>query len=196
MDEVLPDVYHWTARHEKIGFDVSPYFLASERVLLDPMVPDRGLAWFKGHGPPADILLSNRHHYRHSARFVEAFGCTVHCHRAGMHEFTHGEVVKPFGFGDTLPGEMGSCRLHGGLVGVDLRRVEEVDGLGDHVHALAPLTGLARPLVLRDPAAHANQATLRQMAGGDLRQAIPGGDVDEVDLLGAVGAPGAADRDA
>jgi hypothetical protein len=111
MDEILPGVYHWTARHERIGIDVSSYLLAGERVLFDPMVPADGLAWFERHGAPTHILLSNRHHYRHSTRFVEAFGCVVHCHRAGLHEFTHGEAVEPFEFGDTLPGGVVACEV-------------------------------------------------------------------------------------
>ena len=50
------------------------------------------------------MLLTNRHHYRSSAEFAERYGVTVHCVREGMHEFTHGERVEPFDFGDALPG--------------------------------------------------------------------------------------------
>lgn len=111
MNEIRPGVFHWTVRHEGIGFDVSSYLLAAEGVLLDPMVPAEGLGWFERHGAPGQILLTNRHHYRHSGRFVEAFGCTVRCHRAGLHEFTRGEVVEPFEFGDTLPGGLVACEV-------------------------------------------------------------------------------------
>ena len=51
------------------------------------MEPEEGLDWFRENGPPAHVLLSNRHHDRDSAKFVEAFGCTVHASRPGMHEF-------------------------------------------------------------------------------------------------------------
>jgi glyoxylase-like metal-dependent hydrolase (beta-lactamase superfamily II) len=46
------------------------------------------------------ILLTNRHHYRHGAQFAERFGCPVRCHSSGLHEFTKGEQVDGFEFGD------------------------------------------------------------------------------------------------
>jgi hypothetical protein len=83
--------------------DVSSYYVAEEPVtLLDPMVPDAGLDWFREHGPPEQIVLTNRHHYRHSDRFVEAFGCPVRCERSGLHEFEGGPEVAGFDFGDEL----------------------------------------------------------------------------------------------
>ena len=83
---------------------VHSYYLETERVLIDPIAPDGGLDWFGEHGPPTDALLTNRHHYRSSGDFAERFGVTVHCVRAGVHEFTDGEPVEPFDFGDELPG--------------------------------------------------------------------------------------------
>jgi len=90
--------------HPAIKIDVSSYYLPAERVLIDPMAPSDGLDWFEEHGPPAHVLLTNRHHYRSSAQFAERFGVTVHCVREGMHEFTAGERVEPFDVGDELPG--------------------------------------------------------------------------------------------
>ncbi len=104
MTEIAPGIWHWTALHPRIKIDVSSYYLPAERVLIDPLVPGEGLDWFVEHGPPTDVLLTNRHHYRDSARFVERFGVAVHCVREGMHEFTGGERVEPFDFGDELPG--------------------------------------------------------------------------------------------
>ncbi|MFQ6673240.1 MAG: hypothetical protein ACE5GH_00480 [Fidelibacterota bacterium] len=108
MREILPGIYHWTAIHERIHIRVSSYYLADAGggVLLDPMIPSEGVDWFLEHGPPRHILLTNRHHYRHSTRFVEAYGCTVWCHHAGLHEFREGQVVQPFEFGDELPGSI------------------------------------------------------------------------------------------
>jgi hypothetical protein len=83
--------------------DVSSYYVADDPLtLLDPMVPDAGLDWFREHGPPGQIVLTNRHHYRHSDRFVEAFGCPVQCERSGLHEFEGGPEVAGFDFGDEL----------------------------------------------------------------------------------------------
>jgi hypothetical protein len=106
MQEVLPGVFHWTARHPRIRIEVSSYWLEDSGVLIDPLVPpEQGLEWFAARtAAPAAILLSNRHHYRASDRFVERYGCTVHCNRAGLHEFSGGRRVEGFEVGDRLPG--------------------------------------------------------------------------------------------
>lgn len=104
MEEIAPGIWHWTALHPKINIEVSSYYFPSERVLIDPIAPDEGLDWFAEHGPPTDVLLTNRHHFRSSASFVERFGVSVHCVREGLHEFADDEVVEPFDFGDELRG--------------------------------------------------------------------------------------------
>lgn len=104
MDEIAPGLWHWTARHEHIGSEVSSYYLLSERVLIDPMLPPGGLEWFEEHGRPEHVLLTNRHHDRHSWRLRDAFGCTVHCVRNGVYELEGRGPVEPFDFGDELPG--------------------------------------------------------------------------------------------
>ena len=113
MNEIVAGVIHWKQVHPNIGAEVSCYYLVGERVLIDPMEPNEGLDWFREHGEPEHILLSNRHHYRDSARFVEAFGCSVHCNRAGLHEFSHGDAVQGFEPGDTLPGGVLACEVGG-----------------------------------------------------------------------------------
>jgi glyoxylase-like metal-dependent hydrolase (beta-lactamase superfamily II) len=104
MNEIVPGVLHWQKKHPKIGVEVSSYYLAGERVLIDPMEPAEGLDWFRENDEPEHILLSNRHHYRDCGRFVEAFGCSVRASRPGMHEFGPDQQVEPFDFGDELPG--------------------------------------------------------------------------------------------
>lgn len=104
MQELTPGLWHWTARHEHIGFDVSSYYLADARVLIDPMTPPDGLDVFERLGAPEHVVLSNRHHDRHSWRMREAFGCTVHCIRNGLHELEGRGPLEPFDFGDELPG--------------------------------------------------------------------------------------------
>ena len=104
MNEIVPGVFHWKAHHPNIGAEVSSYYLAGERVLIDPMEPEEGMDWFREHGEPKHVLLANRHHYRDSGKFVDAFGCSVQASRPGMHEFDSGEPVEPFDFGDELPG--------------------------------------------------------------------------------------------
>jgi hypothetical protein len=104
VEEIAPGIWHWIAVHPRIKIDVSSFYLPAEGVLIDPLVPHEGFDWFDENGPPTDVLLTNRHHYRDSARFAERFDLTVHCVREGMHEFTSGELVEQFDFGDVLPG--------------------------------------------------------------------------------------------
>jgi hypothetical protein len=113
MREVLPGVYHWTARHPKIHVEVSSYWLDEHGVLIDPLTPpDVGVDWFAQRPvKPGAIVLSNRHHYRHSGELAQAFGCQVYCNRAGLHEFTHGEAVTGFDIGEELPGGVLACEM-------------------------------------------------------------------------------------
>jgi hypothetical protein len=98
MNEIQPGLRHWTAFHHGIGQDVHSYFHVPSGTLIDPMEPIEG---FEALGVrPQRIVLTNRHHYRHSDRFVEAFGCPVLCHEAGLHEFSGG--VEGFEWGDEL----------------------------------------------------------------------------------------------
>jgi hypothetical protein len=102
MQEIAPGIFHWTAFHEGIKMEVHSHYLPEVRALIDPMEPAEGLDWFAEREPPERIFLTNRHHYRHSGRFVDRFGCRVHCHRSGLHEFAGGPAVEGFQFGDTL----------------------------------------------------------------------------------------------
>jgi hypothetical protein len=97
MQEVLPGVFHWTAVHPRIGVEVSSHFAAG--TAIDPLVPPEGIEWFEDH-PIDRIVLSNRHHLRHSERISDHFGCPILCHEAGLHEFVGGPNVQGF-----LPGE-------------------------------------------------------------------------------------------
>jgi hypothetical protein len=107
--EISPGLWHWSARHERIGIVVGSHYLCEERVLIDPMIPAEGLDWFREHGEPQHILLSNRHHDRDSWRLRDEFGCTVHCVRNGVYELEGRGPVEPFDFGDELPG---GVRVH------------------------------------------------------------------------------------
>ncbi len=99
-------LWHWTARRESIGAEVSSYYLESERVLIDPMIPPEGLDWLEQHGPPEHAILTNRHHDRDAWRLHDAFGCTVHCVRNGLYELEGRGPVEAFDFGAELPGEI------------------------------------------------------------------------------------------
>ena len=47
MQEIDEGLWHWTATHPKIGWEVSSYYLSDERVLIDPLLPPGGLDWFE-----------------------------------------------------------------------------------------------------------------------------------------------------
>lgn len=106
MQEILPDLFHWTTFHEGIGEEVHSYYVAdaTPAFVVDPRVPDEGLGWFEGRPTPANVYLTNRLHYRHSDRFAHAFGATVWCHRAGLHHFGQQRPVRGFEHGQALPG--------------------------------------------------------------------------------------------
>ena len=113
MQEVLPGVLHWTTQHEGIGVRVHSHFAVESAALIDPRVPEGGIEEVAQYGRPDRILLSNRHHLRHSEQFAAAFGCPIRCHEAGLWEFDRGPDVQPFRFGDEVaPGitalEMGA----------------------------------------------------------------------------------------
>jgi len=100
--EILPGIQHWTAFHEGIGIDVSSYYVPAARALIDPMSPPGGIDALAALPEPQVILLTNRHHYRHSAPFAERYGCPVRCHESGLHEFEGGSDVTGFSFGDEV----------------------------------------------------------------------------------------------
>lgn len=106
MREIAPGLWHWTARHQRIRMEVSSYYLQEERVVLDAMVPPEGLEWFEERGQPDHVVLTNRHHDRHAWRYRDAFGCTVHCIRNGLHELEGRGPVEGFDFGEELPGAL------------------------------------------------------------------------------------------
>lgn len=105
MNEIAPGLFHWTAFHEGIRSEVSSYYLRDAGVVVDPLLPsDDALEWLSENGPPRDVVLTNRHHYRHSGRLLQAFNVSVHASAPGMHNFSDEQRVEAFEFGDELSG--------------------------------------------------------------------------------------------
>jgi glyoxylase-like metal-dependent hydrolase (beta-lactamase superfamily II) len=103
MDEILPGVHHWTAVHPKIHIEVSSYLVTGNSpTLIDPLLPPDGIDALRELAEPEQIVLTNRHHLRHSERLAEAFGCPIRCNEHGLHEFEGGPRVEGFAFGDRL----------------------------------------------------------------------------------------------
>jgi hypothetical protein len=104
VEELIPGLHHWTAWRETIRQPVHSAYVAEAHVLIDPMVPDEGVGWFGEQGEaPERIVLTNRHHLRHSPQFVDAYGCSVLCQEAGLWDLLDRPVrVQGFRFGDEL----------------------------------------------------------------------------------------------
>ena len=97
MDEIAQGIRYWSARHPRIGVEVSSYWLPDLGVALDPLAPPAEVA-------PREVLLTNRHHLRDAVKLHEIHGCTIRAPQPGMHEYERGEPVEPYGFGDELAG--------------------------------------------------------------------------------------------
>lgn len=105
MQEVLTGVFRWTAVHPRIGIEVSSHFVAGSGTAIDPLLPAEGIEWFEGRDLRR-VVLSNRHHLRHGQLLAERFGCPIHCHEAGLHEFEEGPRVRGFAFGESLADDL------------------------------------------------------------------------------------------
>jgi hypothetical protein len=127
MEEVLPGLIHWSAFHEGIGQDVHSGFVLASGTLIDPMEPPQGLEVVGALATPKRIVLSNRHHYRHSARYAEHFGCQVLCNEAGLHEFDERRPVAGFAFGDRLARDVRALEL-GSICAEETALSLELDG--------------------------------------------------------------------
>lgn len=81
MQEVIPGILHWQARHPRIGVDVSSYLLLDSGTLIDPILPEgAGPDWI-GH-PVQRVVLTVRHHGRSAPKF----GVPTFVHQSGVHE--------------------------------------------------------------------------------------------------------------
>ena len=95
MDEVIPGILHWAARHPNIGVNVHSCLLTETGTALDPILPE-------GEGPEwvgrevERIVLTVRHHLRSAA----ACGVPIRAHRSGLHEF-EGTGIEVQGYSDS-----------------------------------------------------------------------------------------------
>jgi hypothetical protein len=96
VDEIAPGVWHWTVLRESIGHDVDSYYLADERVAIDPMLPPDRPDWFQ----PEHAILTTRHHDRGAWQL----GGTVWVVEHGAHELEGRGEFRTYAWGDELPG--------------------------------------------------------------------------------------------
>jgi hypothetical protein len=103
VNEIVPGLWHWTALRETIDKEVDSYYLASERIWIDPMLPPERPDWFQ----PEHAILTCRHHSRDAWK-VE---CSVWVVEQGAHELEgHGEF-RSYAWGDELPGGIVACEV-------------------------------------------------------------------------------------
>ena len=98
MDDVIPGILHWKAKHPNIGVDVSSYLLTHSATALDPMLPE-------GEGPDwldrdiDRVVLTVRHH----RRSAPDLGVPVFVHRSGLHEFEGEDLdLRGYDAGDEI----------------------------------------------------------------------------------------------
>jgi hypothetical protein len=98
VDEVIPGILHWRARHPRLGFDVDSYLLTDSGTVLDPILPEgEGPDWI---GRPVErVVLTVRHHLRSAPDL----GVPILAHRSGLHEFEGKDVdVQGYDAGDEI----------------------------------------------------------------------------------------------
>jgi hypothetical protein len=134
--EIAPGLWHWTALRESIGSEVSSYYLAAERVVLDPMLPPERPDWFQ----PEHAILTCRHH----SRDAWELGLAPWVVEQGAHELEGRGEFRTFAWRDELPGGILACEVdalspdetalyipaHGALaIGDGVVRWPDVEGL-------------------------------------------------------------------
>jgi glyoxylase-like metal-dependent hydrolase (beta-lactamase superfamily II) len=102
IEEVLSGLVQWNAFHTGIDKIVHSSFVLDSGTLVDPMEPDEGIDALAALATPQRIVLTNRHHYRHSASFVQRFDCPVYCHKTGLGHFKEDCAVRGFSFDEQL----------------------------------------------------------------------------------------------
>jgi hypothetical protein len=100
IHEVLPGVLHWTAHHPSARLESGSHYLVEEGILIDPITPPEGLAWFDDRDI-GEILLTNRHHTRSAFALQDRLRVTIRAPRTGTYELP-GDRVEPYDFGDEL----------------------------------------------------------------------------------------------
>jgi hypothetical protein len=92
MEEVVPGILHWQARHPQIGIDVNSHLLTDTGTALDPILPAGARpGWIPA--PVERVVLTVRHHLRSAP----ALGAPILAHRSGLHEF-EGQDVEVAGY--------------------------------------------------------------------------------------------------
>jgi hypothetical protein len=107
MEEILPGVHHWTARHPDIGADVHSYYVAGAQTALDPLLPE-GATPESLPGSVRQVVLTIGLHTRSAADF----GVPIRVPSEGLHRFEGRDIeVEPYGDGEELAPGIRARRL-------------------------------------------------------------------------------------
>jgi len=81
MQEILPGLFHWTTFHDGVGSNVSSYYVRPAEVVIDPRVPDQGIAALDELGDPRQIVLTTGLHRRHAEQIAQELGIPIRAPR-------------------------------------------------------------------------------------------------------------------
>jgi hypothetical protein len=105
MNEVAPGIFHWTAMHPDLRMRVSSYYVAPAGIVIDPLEPEDGMAFFDELDmPPQQVVLTSGLHWRHSDRFQDRYDATIRVVAEGIDRWGErsDRDAEPFQFGDEV----------------------------------------------------------------------------------------------
>jgi hypothetical protein len=104
MNEIVPGIYHWTARHPDIHMRVSSYYVQPAGIVIDPLEPEDGMGFFDELDlPPQQVVLTSGLHWRHSDRFSDRYGATIRVVSSGARRWEDtGRQAETFEYGDEV----------------------------------------------------------------------------------------------
>ena len=104
MNEIVPGIHHWTARHPQIRTRVSSYYVEPAGIVIDPLEPEDGMGFFDDLDlPPQQVVLTSGLHWRHSDRFRDRYDATIRVVSAGLPRWEGTDRrAEPFEYGDEV----------------------------------------------------------------------------------------------
>jgi len=104
MNEIVPGIYHWTARHPVIHARVSSYYVQPAGIVIDPLEPEEGMGFFDGLDlPPQQVVLTSGLHWRHSDRFRDRYDAAVRVVSSGLRRWEGTDrQAETFEYGDEV----------------------------------------------------------------------------------------------
>jgi hypothetical protein len=177
MERVQPGIYHWIGRDAEVRAPVHSQYVESAGALIDPIVPEEGMAAFQALDVrPRQVLLTNRRHRRQADRFREAFDCVVRIDGRALldGEDLEAELFEP---GDEVAWGITAIGVCHALPEETLFHAAHGEGAAIFGHARAPRRRSDRPLAGRParrppgPAAAAVQGGVPRPAAAGLRRA-------------------------